>query len=112
MAKRIQRRRAKDWRMPKGAVYVGRPTKWGNPFEVGKDGDRDRCVELYAMLAGGRLCLSKGAASVDKQKQVFAAMADASQELRGKDLACWCPLDKWCHADVLLAIANALEVKR
>jgi hypothetical protein len=32
---RIQRRRAKGWRMPDGAVYVGRPTKWGNPWIVG-----------------------------------------------------------------------------
>lgn len=32
---RIQRKRAKGWRMPEGAVYVGRPTKWGNPFGLG-----------------------------------------------------------------------------
>ncbi|HEY9415508.1 MAG TPA: DUF4326 domain-containing protein [Pseudonocardia sp.] len=32
MPKRIQRQRTKGWRMPEGAVYVGRPTKWGNPF--------------------------------------------------------------------------------
>ena len=31
---RIQRQRTKGWRMPEGAVYVGRPTKWGNPFEA------------------------------------------------------------------------------
>jgi hypothetical protein len=109
MPKRIQRKRAKDWRMPEGAVYVGRPTKWGNPFEVGKDGDRDRCVELYAMLAGGYLCISKGPQHVDQQKKAHDAMGDAARELRGKDLACWCPLDKRCHADVLLAIANAPE---
>lgn len=30
---RIQRKRTKGWRMPEGAVYVGRPTKWGNPFD-------------------------------------------------------------------------------
>jgi hypothetical protein len=32
MTTRIQRKRTKGWRMPEGAVYVGRPTKWGNPF--------------------------------------------------------------------------------
>jgi hypothetical protein len=31
---------------------------------------------------------------------------DVKRELRGKDLACYCPLDAVCHADVLLAIAN------
>jgi len=36
MPKRIQRRRTKGWRMPEGAVYVGRPTKWRNPFVVGE----------------------------------------------------------------------------
>jgi hypothetical protein len=33
---RIQRKRTKGWRMPENAVYVGRPTKWGNPYQVGK----------------------------------------------------------------------------
>ena len=31
---------------------------------------------------------------------------DVTRELRGRDLACYCPLDQPCHADVLLAIAN------
>ncbi len=35
--KRIQRKRTKGWRMPANAVYVGRPTKWGNPAEIGKE---------------------------------------------------------------------------
>ena len=35
MPKRIQRQRTKGWRMPEGAVYVGRPSRWGNPFRLG-----------------------------------------------------------------------------
>lgn len=35
MPQRIQRQRTRGWRMPQGAVYVGRPTKWGNPFKIG-----------------------------------------------------------------------------
>jgi hypothetical protein len=34
MPERIQRKRTKGWKMPAGAVYVGRPTKFGNPFSV------------------------------------------------------------------------------
>jgi len=105
--------------MPEGAVYVGRPTKWGNPFRavpagngfwtVVDDNDVDyrhprtgwadkdyavlRSVQLFAEL------------SVDYE---IAFDCDAARaELRGKDLACWCPLDAPCHADVLLELANS-----
>ncbi|HEU5026637.1 MAG TPA: DUF4326 domain-containing protein [Spirillospora sp.] len=105
--RRIQRRRTKGWRMPEGAVYVGRPTKWGNPFIVhseeivvhddGRDwwcplesgGARQAAVDMFAMwlAEAPRLWI-------------------AQTELAGRDLACWCPLDQPCHADVLLRIAN------
>lgn len=74
---------------PVDAVYVGRPTKWGNPFVIGPDGDRITVIEkyniwLHSQLHQGRLDL---------------------EELRGKDLICWCaPLA--CHADILLEEAN------
>ncbi len=94
--KRIQRSRAKGWRMPEGAVYVGRPTKWGNPFTVGpKCGDkcrRDAVRDFRAMV----LSYINGATGIGYPLR----------ELRGKDLACWCPLDQPCHADVLLELAN------
>ena len=92
MAKRIQRKRTKGWRMPAGAVYVGRPTVWGNPFKVGIDGDATECVRRYeiGMLTHPDL----------------RAMVEV---LRGKDLVCWCPLDQPCHADVLLELANKEE---
>ena len=84
MPERILRRRTKGWRMPEGAVYVGRGTKWGNPFKIGEDArDRKHAVELYE-------------AWVDLD----------ARELAGKDLACWCPLDEPCHAYVLLKLAN------
>jgi len=104
--KRIQRKRAKGWRMPPNTVYVGRPTKWGNPFETGIDGKRAECVKLYRLLAGGYLCVSKRLGHVERQERARRAMLQAKKELRGKDLACWCPLDQPCHADVLLEIAN------
>lgn len=91
MAERIQRKRTKGWRMPTGAVYVGRPTKWGNPYLY----PPEHAAEMYrAWLAS---CNRRSVIDIDRVKQ----------ELRGKDLACWCPLDQPCHADVLLEIANS-----
>lgn len=108
MPVRIQRKRIKGWRMPEGAVYVGRPTKWGNPFPVGSkayggfqipprpDGPElilgsDRSVEIYQLWL---------------LAEVVAGRLDP-RELRGKDLVCWCGEGKPCHADVLLELANA-----
>lgn len=105
--KRIQRKRAKGWRMPEGAVYVGRPTKWGNPndwreYEI-RQGDVPWDVDpksFARQLAADqfRADLSDGVLTV--------SVADIRSELRGKDLACWCPLGQRCHADVLLELAN------
>lgn len=88
MAKRIQRKRTKGWRLPANAVYVGRPTQWGNPYSVTLAG-RTAAVERYRSL----LAEHPGAKAW-------------TMSLRGKDLACWCPLDQPCHADVLLELAN------
>ena len=75
--------------MPDGAVYVGRPTKWGNPFALD---DPVEAVAVYRYeLESGRLRVS-----VD----------DVRRELAGKDLVCWCASKRPCHADVLLEIAN------
>lgn len=111
--KRIQRKRARGWRMPEGAVYVGRPTKWGNPFVVGQTkwmlGHTDDVVVQFhprdaaEAVAMFRHLMEASPAIVD---QIRA-------ELAGRDLACWCPLEDEhgkrvpCHADVLLEIANA-----
>ena len=94
MTDRIQRQRTAGWRMPANAVYVGRPTRWGNPFAVTtKDRDgRAAAVALYRAW----LC------EPGQQGLVAAIRA----ELRGHDLACWCPLDQPCHADALLEVAS------
>lgn len=70
-------------------VYIGRPGPWGNPFEIGKDGDREEVVQKYAewLLAQPEL--------VEKAKQ----------ELKGKVLGCWCA-PKLCHGNILAEIAN------
>jgi len=81
----------RDSGIPASAVYVGRPTKWGNPFCIGRvDGDRETVIEKYHKYL------------MDHPRLVD----DAKVELRGKDLVCWCSPDA-CHADVLMEIANA-----
>ena len=110
--------------MPEGAVYVGRPTMWGNPYGVisvpecwvsesiasqwrngphwhthWPDGQTwcyptkreaaTRAVELYSLAVS-----------------TFEPDADSWDQIAGRDLACWCPLDTPCHADVLLDLAN------
>ena len=98
MPKRVQLRRTKGWRMPPNTVRVCRPTKWGNPYRVGDYDWRKLCfIETRAEAV--RLYVERGCAD--------AAAEAARALLRGKNLACWCPLDQPCHADVLLDIANA-----
>ena len=124
--RRIQRKRTKGWRMPEGAVYVGRPSRWGNPYTVemmqaridelvaagiGEPGElnaRDLAVEAF------RCDLTYGPDSrwwwYGPHNQIIAIKGGLQDgELRGRDLACWCPLSSPCHADVLLEIANGGE---
>jgi len=80
--------------IPPDAVYVGRPSKWGNPFIIGKDGNRDEVIIAYMSW----FTLNK-------------TLRNDLHELKGKDLVCWCaPLP--CHADVLLELANKEETIR
>jgi len=97
---RVQRRRAKGWRMPLGTVYVGRPSKWGNPFTVTAERTVEECVDLFRFTTEPVPGRPGWFTTVD------AAEIDV-RPLRGKNLACWCPLNQPCHADVLLEIANA-----
>lgn len=89
---RIQRQRTRGWRMPPNTVYVGRPTVFGNPFSTAQ--------EFMAFLQCPRVALTRDYQCV--RDRLVARM----QTLRGRHLACWCPLDQPCHADVLLEIAN------
>jgi hypothetical protein len=102
--RRIQLSRAKGWKMPPNTLKVDRTTKWGNPFVVGKPGglytpkvmNLRHAWQLYASVAPLNGDLVKA----------------AQAELRGKNLACWCPLPEpyehdCCHAAALLKIANA-----
>jgi hypothetical protein len=105
MPQRIQRKRSKGWKMPAGAVYVGRQTRWGNPFRVGSPNADDcmACVDRAEAVAKYRSELTTFGDAVNF---TGCTAAEIREELRGKDLACWCPLDQPCHADVLLELAN------
>ncbi len=98
--KRIQLSRRKGWRMPEGAINVARPTKWGNPYRVVKPafGAMERETNAGAVLAFRLRLLG-----------LLAIGAVDLTPLRGKTLACWCSLDKPCHADVLIDLANRID---
>lgn len=83
--------------MPEGAVYVGRPTKWGNPYKVDFYNFANFADAVEAYRRWIMACNHLSTIDVTRIKT----------ELRGKDLACWCPLYQPCHADVLLEIANS-----
>ena len=110
MPERIRLSRAKGYRMPPNTRKVDRSTRWGNPF-----------VPTQQYVA----CYRPGAASVallhlheppslGRALDLFAAYLYAKiqddprflEPLRGMNLACWCPLDQPCHADILLRLAN------
>ena len=104
MPERIQRRRTKGWRMPQGAVYVGRPSRWGNPFIIGQTITPP--IERYEP----KPVFVRDAAHAKLLYSVWLQAsanrcADIVPLLGGHDLCCWCPLDRPCHADVLLRLA-------
>lgn len=114
MPERIQRKRTCGWRMSANTIYVGRPSRWGNPWtpeyywEAGYSGSLEvankHCVDAFRAWLTGEYHWAHG--------HPLDPPPDLS-ELRGKNLACWCPLvDRHgnytpCHADVLLELANA-----
>jgi hypothetical protein len=166
MPERIQRKRTPGYRMPPGAVYVGRPTKWGNPFgyrthtglarvpgvcdpaaeweyegRISADGARhdyhhpdgritvcnvrymtraevvlmfrlallgeDTPAMRSAFPSGRGKWLGRWVGEGKDMHREYTTVEDVRRELAGKDLACWCPLDQPCHADVYLEVANA-----
>jgi len=87
------------------AIVVGRPTRWGNPFVVGVEDKAEYCVQLYRMMLNGYICLTCKV-GVDLQKAARIYVRGQAWRLKGKNLACWCRLDRPCHADALLELAN------
>lgn len=116
--KRVQMSRQRPWRTDHpDAVIVARPSKWGNPFVIGQPGvpDAKAAANLYVAMVliceYGRQCVVADPSTVmhvitEGLPGPIATLQAIRSELRGRDLACWCPLDEPCHADVLLMLAN------
>lgn len=73
---------------PNNSVYVGRPSKWGNPWSISKTNSREKVIKMYREY-------------IQTQKHLL----DCLNELKGKDLICWCEPEA-CHADILLELVN------
>jgi hypothetical protein len=121
--RRIQRQRTAGWRKPEGAIYVGRPTPFGNPYQLTRIGtvwvvfvqveDADKPVTVSTVFDERQARL----VAVDGFRAMFRTPGGAEQaeyfarELHGRDLLCWCAPDMPCHADVLLDIANTTALE-
>ncbi|MEU2350670.1 DUF4326 domain-containing protein [Modestobacter sp. NPDC049651] len=114
MARRIRLSRARGWRKPPDAVVVARPSRWGNPFTIA---DVLAACEAATPAAGRALVVERFADAVRRgpdspwwtpeHADHLAWIRAHVTELAGRDLACRCPLDGPCHADVLLDLAAA-----
>lgn len=113
---RFQRKRIKGYKTPENTKYVGRPTKFGNPFRLTKDGyiqaystnrtifnkwimwsinggfEQKDIVELYEIWIKGNL----------QKEHPYLPTPPILDELKGKNLSCFCSLNVPCHADILL----------
>ncbi|MDM2398140.1 DUF4326 domain-containing protein [Mycobacteroides abscessus] len=126
MPERIQLRRTKGWRKPEGVIVVSRPSRWGNPFAARiPQGEALQAADVRGLLvaqfrdwlAGSTLeqaveahplCYPNGRRLIANiyPRPRRPTQREIRDALSGHDLACWCPLDSPCHADVLLEIAN------
>lgn len=106
--RRIQRKREIDFDLRLASrsvngldcVYVGRPTKFGNPFKAQVMGAGPAVSQFREWLKSHAMFMTPE--SANQRDELISALPT----LRGKNLACWCALDKPCHADVLLEMAN------
>lgn len=103
---RIQRKRTKGWRMPPNTVYVGRnaskkhPNPFANPYKIG--------MTAYLGYAVGKVKLETTEELIEAFRiNVVPQLISYFDDLKGKNLACWCRLDRPCHADLLLELGNS-----
>lgn len=129
MPDRVQLRRTKGWRIPEGCRKVDRSTRYGNPFHVWRSpsgawavrltggellvdaSSRERAARASVDLFGLLMNVDDRPARVHLAGRSFAMPAyptldELVDELRGLDLACWCPIGSPCHADTILEVVN------
>jgi hypothetical protein len=105
---RIQLRRTKGWRMPENTIKVDRSTKWGNPFTptmVLASQSRAGLKQGEPIEAAGAVEAFRTLMKV-KLRREPETTRELLEQLRGRNLACWCKVGEPCHADVLLKLAN------
>lgn len=97
---RHQRKRTKGYRLPDGVVCVTRPGKWGNPYPTAAEFE---CIfeRLWSSVHH-----SHALPEMDASRNKVLKMIQCLEQLRGKDLACFCKVGDPCHADVLIQFAN------
>ena len=107
---RITRRRTPGWRTPlctcgcgQPAIYVGRPTKWGNPFSAMECGER--YPSLTAEQVAGFI-VNQFRYDLRGTFPDYPSANEIRAELAGHDLMCWCAKRSPCHGDVLLELAS------
>ena len=76
------------WKKSRYDIFCARPSEWGNPFEIGKDGNREEVIEKYRVWL------------LDNPE-----LMGRISELKGKVLGCWCA-PQACHCDILAGLAN------
>jgi hypothetical protein len=74
-------------------IYIGRPFKWGNPFQIGKDGNRDEVIEKFRNW-------------IITQPDLLKDL----HEIKGKTLGCWCKPNV-CHGDILVELIETSNLK-
>jgi hypothetical protein len=135
MSARIQLRRTAGWRKPPNTVVVSRPSTWENPYRIvkgedliplgGEEVESGTGGRWHVVVADEWSHQEYPVAAWETEEQARASAVEHYRyrateapghfnfvlwkidALRGKNLACWCPLDQPCHADVLLELANA-----
>jgi hypothetical protein len=110
MPNRVQLQRVKGWRMPPNTRKVDRTTVFGNPFDSVRHHASD-AVRVHRSWLTGEMTDQEievrypGIVAkhlIARRRRVLASLPD----LRGLNLACWCPRTRPCHADLLLKLAN------
>lgn len=133
---RIQRKRTKGWKMPANTVYVGRGSRWGNPFRLVQYSDgkwaiktdgSEKCNSIVIKYCHAVYETKESAAkdavkcyshwllpykhgnSLDEYLLCQSTLKDAVMNLKGKNLACWCKPDETCHADYLINLVENIK---
>ena len=116
ISEEVQRKRSKGWRMPEDAIYVGRPTKWGNPYQVQR-----MLANLFGVYNSdgesiGGIYHTERTAQIDAvrmyeemMRQKLESDSSVLDELKGKKLACWCKVGEPCHRTALLRLLEEVE---